>query len=195
VDPEGARGPAVTAVVLAGGAARRLGGTDKPAERVGGVALLDRVLGALPAGAEAVVVGPPRPTARPVRWAREEPPGGGPVTALVAGLPLAEGDRVLLLAADLPFLTPAACDALLQAVGEGDGALLVDDEDRPQWLVSAWRTASVRAALPAGDAAGLPLRAVLGGLTAARVRVDTAGPPPWLDCDTADDLRRARERA
>ncbi|MEU7054400.1 NTP transferase domain-containing protein, partial [Streptomyces eurythermus] len=32
------------AVVLAGGAARRLGGADKPGVRVGGRALLDRVL-------------------------------------------------------------------------------------------------------------------------------------------------------
>ncbi|MFE1500369.1 NTP transferase domain-containing protein, partial [Streptomyces albidoflavus] len=39
---------AYDAVVLAGGAARRLGGSDKPAVRVGGRPLLDRVLGACP---------------------------------------------------------------------------------------------------------------------------------------------------
>ncbi|HWG92783.1 MAG TPA: molybdenum cofactor guanylyltransferase [Mycobacteriales bacterium] len=195
MDPSGARGPAVTAVVLAGGAARRLGGADKPATPVGGVPLLDRVLAALPAEAQVVVVGPARPTSRPVRWTREDPPGGGPVAALVAGLAPATGDRVLLLAADLPFLTPAAVAALLDAVGEGEGAVLVDDDDRPQWLTSAWRTASLRSALPAGDPAGLPLRAVLGGLRTARVALPGEGPPPWLDCDTPDDLRRAEEHA
>ncbi|MFD9249059.1 NTP transferase domain-containing protein, partial [Streptomyces bottropensis] len=50
---------AFDAVVLAGGAARRLGGADKPALRVGGRALLDRVLTAC-AGAA-----PPRVGARP----------------------------------------------------------------------------------------------------------------------------------
>ncbi|MFF4549707.1 NTP transferase domain-containing protein [Streptomyces sp. NPDC001435] len=74
------------AVVLAGGAARRLGGVDKPAVRVGGRPLLDRVLAACAGARTTVVVAEPRPTARPVRWAREEPPGGGPVAALDAGL-------------------------------------------------------------------------------------------------------------
>ncbi|MEU9382801.1 NTP transferase domain-containing protein, partial [Streptomyces sp. NPDC048279] len=36
--------PAYDAIVLAGGAARRLGGADKPSVRVGGRPLLDRVL-------------------------------------------------------------------------------------------------------------------------------------------------------
>ncbi|MEV6939475.1 NTP transferase domain-containing protein, partial [Streptomyces sp. NPDC051132] len=74
------------AVVLAGGAARRLGGADKPGVRVGGRALLDRVLAACADARTTVVVATPRPTVRPVRWAREEPPGGGPVAALAAGL-------------------------------------------------------------------------------------------------------------
>ena len=39
---------AYDAVVLAGGAARRLGGVDKPGVRVGGRALLDRVLTLVP---------------------------------------------------------------------------------------------------------------------------------------------------
>jgi molybdenum cofactor guanylyltransferase len=193
VTSPGATGPA--AVVLAGGAARRMGGVDKPAAVVGGVPMLDRVLAAVPVEADVVVVGPERRTARPVRWAREDPPGGGPLAALAAGLAAVRAERVLVLAADLPFLTPGAVAALLDAVGDGDGALLVDGEGRAQWLCSAWRTASVRRALPAGDLAGLPLRAALGGLRATRVATVVDGPTPWLDCDTPEDLRRAEERA
>ncbi|NGO81562.1 NTP transferase domain-containing protein [Streptomyces sp. YC504] len=74
------------AVVLAGGAAKRLGGVDKPAVQVGGRALLDRVLTACAAAGTTVVVAPPRPTLRPVVWAREEPAGGGPLAALAAGV-------------------------------------------------------------------------------------------------------------
>ena len=44
------------AVVLAGGTARRMGGLDKTMLDVGGVALLDRVLGALGGGPATVVV-------------------------------------------------------------------------------------------------------------------------------------------
>ncbi|MFI8824284.1 DUF6457 domain-containing protein [Streptomyces sp. NPDC053431] len=77
---------AYDAIVLAGGAARRLGGADKPGVRVGGRALLDRVLAGCRDAGRTVVVAEPRGTARPVEWTREEPPGGGPVAALAAGL-------------------------------------------------------------------------------------------------------------
>ncbi|MYT07128.1 NTP transferase domain-containing protein, partial [Streptomyces sviceus] len=78
-------GPVYDVVVLAGGAARRLDGADKPGVRVGGRALLDRVLAACDDAATTVFVADPRPTARPVTWAREDPPGGGPLAALDAG--------------------------------------------------------------------------------------------------------------
>ena len=73
--------PAYDAVVLAGGGARRLGGTDKPGVRVGGRALLDRVLTACAHARTTVVVADPRPTPRPVLWTREEPPGAGPLAS------------------------------------------------------------------------------------------------------------------
>ncbi|NED13442.1 NTP transferase domain-containing protein, partial [Streptomyces sp. SID9124] len=55
---------AYDAIVLAGGAAKRLGGADKPALRVGGRALLDRVLAACADARATVVVGDRRPTVR-----------------------------------------------------------------------------------------------------------------------------------
>jgi molybdopterin-guanine dinucleotide biosynthesis protein A len=103
------------AIVLAGGAARRLGGADKPALSVGGRPLLDRVLAACPDAAVTVVVGPGRPTRRAVVPALEDPPGGGPLAALDAGLRHTTAPTVLVLSADLPFLTRAAVRALLEA--------------------------------------------------------------------------------
>ncbi|MEL3949629.1 NTP transferase domain-containing protein, partial [Streptomyces sp. LNU-CPARS28] len=47
---------AFDAVVLAGGRAARLGGADKPGVRVGGRALLDRVLAACAGAGTTVVV-------------------------------------------------------------------------------------------------------------------------------------------
>ncbi|MCM2388887.1 DUF6457 domain-containing protein [Streptomyces albipurpureus] len=77
---------AFDAIVLAGGAAQRLGGADKPGLSVGGRTLLDRVLAACRDARRTVVVGGRRATERPVVWAQESPPGGGPVAALDAGL-------------------------------------------------------------------------------------------------------------
>ncbi|MFR9798389.1 NTP transferase domain-containing protein [Streptomyces sp. MS06] len=142
---------AYDAVVLAGGAARRLGGTDKPGVAVGGRALLDRVLAACAGARTTVVVAEPRPTARPVHWAREEPPGGGPLAALDAGLRRTTAPHVLVLSADLPFLDQPTVRRLLAALREtgADGALLTDAEGRDQPLVAAYRASALRGGLAA----------------------------------------------
>ena len=108
------------ALVLAGGQARRLGGVDKMAIPLGGRDLLDRVLDAVPDADRVVVVGPSRPLPRPVAWRREDPPGGGPVAAIAAGLPATSAPLVAVLAGDLPFLTASAVGALRFAVGPDD---------------------------------------------------------------------------
>nr|BFD92346.1 hypothetical protein KitaXyl93_37060 [Kitasatospora sp. Xyl93] len=184
-------------IVPAGGAARRLGGADKPGLTVGETTLLDRVLAACAGARTAVVVGPARPTAHGgVRWTREQPPGGGPVAAVAAGLDLVTADTVLLLAADLPFLDRRTVERLVTALdragARADAAVLVDAGGREQPLAAAYRTAPLRAALAAlGDPAGRPLRRLVGGLTRLRV-ADTDDVAH--DCDTWEDLERARER-
>ncbi|MFJ2609542.1 DUF6457 domain-containing protein [Streptomyces sp. NPDC087425] len=192
-------------VVLAGGAARRLGGADKPGVRVGGRALLDRVLAACADARTAVVVADPRPTVRPVRWTREDPVGAGPVAALDAGLRHITAAHVVVLSADLPFLEKATVRRLLttlRAAGEGraDGALVVDADGRDQPLVAAYRTGALRrelgrlvdAASPGDPAplAGLPLRKLISTLHLTRVPDTVAA----FDCDTWDDIATARAR-
>ena len=168
------------AVVLAGGSSRRMG-SDKPALYVGELTLLDRVLTACAAAQRTVVVGPSRDVSRDVVWTREEPPGGGPVPALRAGLELVEQDVVVVLAADLPFLSPSVVDDLVARTP----AVVVGD-DRPQWLCGAWPTAALRTALQTDEARlGTVLRALSPALVAA---------VGWEDCDTPEDLARARER-
>jgi molybdopterin-guanine dinucleotide biosynthesis protein A len=185
------------ALVLAGGAARRMGGVDKPALTVGGATLLDRVLRATEMAAATVVVGPERATCRRVLWTREEPLGGGPVAALAAGLELVSAEVVALLAADLPFLDSGSVLQLVQSAAADGGAVMVEGE-HPQWLCGAWRTAALRGALAGTEVSGARLRDVLGPLAARRVswRSSVPGrPAPWTDCDTEDDLARARENA
>lgn len=178
-------------VILAGGTARRLGGIDKPGLVIGGRPLLET---AIAAGREAgaarvVVVGPSRGSADLA--VREEPPGSGPVPALRRGLTEITSDWVALLAADLPFVRPQHLTDLLAAARDNaSGAVLTDDEDRPQWLVSCWHTATLRTALAAypGDS----LRGLLTPLAPVGLRpADEA----WLDCDTPADVTRARQPA
>jgi molybdopterin-guanine dinucleotide biosynthesis protein A len=169
-----------------------MGGVDKPALTVGGVPLLDRVLGACSAATVTVVVGPERPTCRPVRWTRESQIGSGPVAALVAGLQVVTAPQVVLLAGDLPFLRHAVVAQLLAAITD-DGALLVDETGREQWLCSAWHTEALRNADRGSDR----LSRALGALTVTRVALPVAPGEvaPWVDCDTQADLQQARELA
>ncbi|MFD5733671.1 NTP transferase domain-containing protein [Streptomyces sioyaensis] len=196
------------AIVLAGGAARRLGGADKPALSVGGRPLLDRVLAACSDAASTVVVGPARPTARPVVHALEDPPGGGPLAALEAGLRHTTAPVVLVLSADLPFLTAATVHRLLAAATAGgpgpgggaaprDGAMLRDASGRDQPLVAAYRSGPLRRELARlravhGTPAGLPLRALWAELVLERV--PDARSTASFDCDTWEDINAARAR-
>ena len=132
-----------------------------------------------------------------IRYTREDPPGGGPVAALRCGLAEVSAPDVVLLAADLPFLRPVHVTRLLAALPgpAARGVALLDVSGRPQWLASGWPAAVLRAALEGYP--GSSLRGVLGPLEPVLLPDETAAgePPPWLDCDTADDLRVARDWA
>jgi molybdenum cofactor guanylyltransferase len=124
-------------VVLAGGDSRRLG-RDKLAADLGGrtvlAALLDG-LGSFVPGVDVVLVGPPERSTTGARVVQEDPPGGGPVAGLAAGLAadlvgpsaadpaakLQDDDLVAVLAGDQPFA--AAALPLLAAATAPGGAL------------------------------------------------------------------------
>lgn len=193
-------GPTFDAVVLAGGRARRLGGVDKPALPVRGQPLVTTALQAVSGAGRVVLVGPDRPDlavpaalAGRLRATREEPPGGGPVAAVAAGLTLVRAPVTVVLAGDLPFVTAAAVDRLRAALPGHPVAVAVDPAGRPQLLLAAWDTAALRAVLRAAPAPGRAMRELFDGLAAARVGLaaEPGRPPAWFDCDTAEDLRAA----
>jgi molybdopterin-guanine dinucleotide biosynthesis protein A len=172
------------AVLLAGGRGSRMGGVHKPALVVAGSTLLDRCIQAVHDARPVVVVGPETATAAPVLWTREQPPGGGPVAGLAAGLELiGDAVTVAVLAADLAGITADTVARLRTAV-RTDGAVL--DDGHTQWLIGVWRAESLRRVLPK-DPAGASLRSVLGALDYARV---TARPGETVDVDTPADLAR-----
>lgn len=173
-------------LVVAGGSAARLGGVDK-ALLVGadGVPVLAALLRA-PVGGRRIVVGPTREVAGVDVWAREDPPGGGPVAAIAAGLPHVTAAAVVLLAGDLPFAA-AAAGPLLGAL-DGHDAAVVEAGDRPQWLLAAWRTDALRDAVRRlSDPAGAAVRALYDGVDVALL----PDPAQWSgDLDTPADVRR-----
>src|SRR4029453_17309666 len=117
----------VTAVVLAGGASQRFP-PDKLAQLVGEEALLDRALASVPEDFTVVVVGSVRAVARPAIFTSEDPPGGGPAAALVAGLRRAlteSSDVIVTLPADMPLGGQAASTLLRRLDIESDAQAVV----------------------------------------------------------------------
>lgn len=176
------------AVLLAGGRARRFG-ADKPAARVGGRALLEWTAAAAAGASRLIVVGPRRDVLPGAVVVREDPPGAGPVPALRAGLAEVRAPRLVLLAADLPFLRPAHVARLLAATAERPGAVLLDGEGREQWLAGCWQAGPLRTALEGYE--GASLRGVLGPLGPAAVALPAGARPAWYDCDTPEELAAA----
>ena len=189
------------AVILAGGAARRMDGADKAQVTVGGARLLDRVLDAVRAAGRVIIVGPERPLASswrrsrpPPIWTRERPRGGGPAAALGAGLEAVTAPTVVVLAVDLPFASSGMVARLLEALTSevaAEGAIARDRSGRDQYLAGAYRAGSLRKRLDAlGSAQGVSMRTVIGGMHLSRLDEDWGGE----DCDTWEDVRAARQR-
>lgn len=181
----------VDAILLAGGRGSRVGGAVKPLFEVGGATLLSAAVTAVRrAGARRViVVAPVLDEALDVTWVREDPPFGGPVAAIVAALRDVDADDLYVLACDT--VAPADVMSRLAApLPPGvDGVCL--DDGRRQWLMGRYRSAAVREAASILPAAGrdASMRALLGGLEIASIRVDA---DLTRDVDTWDDLREAR---
>lgn len=176
-------------IVLAGGSARRLSGVDKPVLSVGGKPLLARAVHALEGAERVVVVGPRRP-GFDVVWTRETEPGTGPVAALAAGLAFVPEnvEVVTVLAADLPGVRRSTVDRLLAAIGDAEGAVLVDATGARQWLLGAWRVSALMAALPE-QVENAALRRMLSGLRVVDVPAELGEAD---DIDTPEDLERHR---
>lgn len=185
---------AFDAVVLAGGRGSRLGGPSKPEVVVGGRALLDHALAAVSDASRVVVVGPPS-VARPgIPTVLEDPPDGGPVAGLAAGLAAlaslsSTSEYVVVLACDIPR-AGAALPALRAATSADgvDGARLVSPDGHPQHLVAVYRSSALTAALlRLPTVHGASMRALTTGLTLVDVpdTDDSAA-----DADTWPDVAR-----
>jgi len=183
--------PAFDAIVLAGGRGSRLGGVSKADLVVGGVRLLDRVLGAAAGASTTVVVGRVAVPAG-VRVTLEDPPGTGPAAGLAAGLDAVERPAAwtLLLACDLPGAA-SAVRALLAAAAVGPGAdayCLRTRDGGPEWLLGLYRSPALRAAAAAyGDPRDRSVRGMLAGLAPALV---DPGDESGHDLDTWADHAR-----
>jgi molybdopterin-guanine dinucleotide biosynthesis protein A len=112
----------IAAAILAGGAARRLGGTNKALLRIGGERIIDRQLAQVrQLTGDVFIVAPDRAPyddlCLPV--VADEIPGAGALGGILTALIASPCPRTLVLACDLPFVT-AALLRLLEQAGDAD---------------------------------------------------------------------------
>lgn len=147
---------AVTGLILAGGESRRFG-ADKARHPVGGRPMIEHVYAAVAAVAGEVLVSVRAPGAEPSVPARvvyDALPGAGPLAGLQAGLMVCRTPWLLVVACDLPFVTPEALARLLGARGPGVAAVVARDGAGRRQPLCACYHASVRPLVDARLAAG-----------------------------------------
>lgn len=186
----------IAAVVLCGGTSKRMGGVDKTAADLAGRTVLDTLLDSLPADWAVICVGEARDVNRDVAWAREDPPLGGPVAGLAAGVAAApaDADVIVALAGDQPFAgsTGRSCAAALAAAPTDlDGVAALQEDGRLQPLLAAYRRASLARVLEAAPRDAGVYKTV-SSLSLTGLDADSHA---TLDVDTPDDLDDARRRA
>lgn len=185
------------AIVLTGGRASRLGGVVKAAVEIDGIPLVDHVYAAVRDCAPIIAVGPAE-TGRPhVRVVREEPPFGGPVAAIAAGLTALDNSDAVetwILACDLP-LAPMLVDRLGQIAlpPKADAVIPMDSDGREQWLAGRYRVSSMRNALALfPDPSGASVRALVAQLALHNVPDDgnASDLDTWADIEEHRRLRK-----
>jgi molybdopterin-guanine dinucleotide biosynthesis protein A len=119
--------------VLAGGASRRFGGTPKGLNDVGGQRILDRVVSALRPACDGLVLASNDAAAADwlpgVAVLADRLPGAGGLAGLDAALAL--GRNVILIAWDMPFVTPRLVDALAARALGTDADIVVPESESP----------------------------------------------------------------
>lgn len=200
-------GPGVTlitlsAAILAGGKAQRLGGLDKRTLRVDGRSIFDRQLALLRGLTDTIVtVGHSPATGEITTGTSTIPdriPGAGALGGLYSALADAPGDHVLVIACDMPFLTRPFLAHLIDAVAGVDVAIPRDARGRHP-LCGVYASAAaphLRARIEAGS---LRVQEALDGLRVREIGPEELAPYDLdgrllLNVNTPDDYARATGR-
>ncbi|NEM90688.1 molybdenum cofactor guanylyltransferase [Galbitalea soli] len=186
------------AIILAGGRSTRLDGFDKTALVYRGHSLLDHALAAVTDARAVAVIGPlelrprlERVAARGrLTLATEHPRFGGPGCAVARGLeslPLPASVWTAVIAADQPHIGLALSTLLdeRRRFPAADALIARDEAGELQPLTALYRTARLAAAVAAaGPLDGIPMRALIGRLSAVAVPL---GELLCADIDTFED--------
>jgi molybdopterin-guanine dinucleotide biosynthesis protein A len=107
----------ITALILGGGKATRLGGVDKLAIIIDGRSILERLRGAVAGRVAEIIVASPR-AIEGLRTVADVVPDAGPLAGIAAGLAVATTPWLLVLAGDMPDVRGEVLDLLTSRVAD-----------------------------------------------------------------------------
>jgi molybdopterin-guanine dinucleotide biosynthesis protein A len=188
----------VTAAILVGGQARRLGGRLKPSIQIGDARILDRQLAAIRlAGIDDItLVGRwPDPIPPQVHHVSDAVAESGPLGGVYTALLVATGPIVVVLAGDMPFVT-AGCLRMLADIGNADAKV---PRTGTRWhpLCAAYHRRTAATFKQRLDQGALRLTDALALLNVREVgedEIDTTG-MLLMNVNTPDDMREAEHLA
>ncbi len=186
----------LAAIILAGGAARRLGGVDKPLLEIRGRTILARTLDALRCETSLIALAA---NGDPARYAAYPLPvvddgalaGEGPLAGILAGLEWADrqgAEALLTVAGDMPFLP----SGLAAALSPSPSFAATGGQDHP--VIALWPVAllgTLDAWMVRSESRSVRAFAAAIGARA----VDFADASLFANVNTPEDLAEARRRA
>jgi molybdopterin-guanine dinucleotide biosynthesis protein A len=132
----------VTGLILCGGAGARLGGRDKPLERLAGMPLVEHVRDRLQSQVDRILISCNRNFEVYSRWndtiVPDDDANQGPLGGVLAGLNSIDTDYLFVCPGDAPFLSTTLVGRLVSALGTADIAL-PRDKTRRQHLFALLR--------------------------------------------------------
>ena len=144
----------VTALILAGGRATRMGGIDKHALVVDGLSIFDRQCNVLlPRVADIIVSA--QSSIPGHKTVADRVAGAGPLAGIAAGVTEARTPWLLVIAGDMPYISGALIDRLLAAATGDVDAVGIRIGGLPEPLVCVLRVTAVRPHLDRRLAGGL----------------------------------------
>jgi molybdenum cofactor guanylyltransferase len=179
-----------TAVILAGGASSRMG-KDKSLLDIGGIPLIERVLGQLRGRFREVLISAEEP--EPFRFTKvpviaDLVPGQGPLMGIAGALEAATSDTVFVVACDIPDIDHSVVRRLLSAAGEADCAVPRRADGKWEPLYSVWRRSALPAVREVLSSGRRKIDAAFPLLTLAIVDI---GEAPWLrNLNTPEDVAK-----
>ena len=192
--------PQISAAILAGGRARRFRGADKASLVVGGTRIIERQLSALAAITQDIRIvsdDADRYAALGVRVIPDRIRNVGPLGGLHAALVDAVHDGVIVLACDLPFVTPALLGALAIQFGTGEevDAVVPRSSRGLEPLCAVYATRCAETARRRIAAEELEMSGLLKDIRVREVRPEQLVPfggSVFLNVNTPHDYERAR---